>query len=364
MVNSYRYIRLYKIIPMNNNDSNNDSNHSYINKVWITVSIVAFTTVMLLILNATFNVLLLVFAGILIAVFLRGLSGLLQRKTNWNETGCLVLTIFGVLVLMVGFFWLVGAKIQMQVSELTETLPKTIEKARAELSKSPIGEQILERISSEESAMKIQKSAASFFKSTFGVFGDLYVLFFIGIFLTVSPKIYINGIVELVPISGQDKAKHIFKLLGQQLRNWIKGKLLSMFVVFFLTAVSLAILGIPLWLVLALLAGLLSFIPNFGPILALFPAVLVGLMQGPQTALWIIGLYVLIQFIESNFITTLIQQKMVNIPPALTISAQMILGALTGSWGLLLSTPLLVVLIVLIKQLYIQRRSKTNGRTG
>lgn len=129
-----------------------------------------------------------------------------------------------------------------------------------------------------------------------------------------------------------------------------------MFVVFVLTAIGLAILGVPLWLVLALLAGLISFIPNFGPLIALIPAVLVGLMQSPQTALWIIGIYVLIQFIESNFITTIIQQKMIEMPPAIIISAQLILGALTGSWGLILSTPLTVVVIVLTKQLYIEKR--------
>lgn len=313
---------------------------SYTTKVWITVSILAFTVVILLILEATFSVFLLIFAGILIAVFFRGLSGILQRKTKWNEKVCFSLAIVATLVLIAGFFWLVGAKIQMQVAELSDTLPKTIENVTTQLAKSPIGEKVLEKISSKESATKLQGSAATFFKSTFGVFGDLYVVLFIGIFLTVSPKIYINAIVELVPLRGQDEAKEIFKLLGLQLRKWIKGKLLSMFVVFVLTAIGLAILGIPLWLVLALLAGLLSFIPNFGPILALIPAALVGLMQGPQTALWIVGLYILIQFIESNFITTLIQQKMVNIPPALIISAQMILGALTGSWGLVLSTPL------------------------
>lgn len=363
MVNSYIQMQLHRNFTMNSVD-HNESKYSYTNKVWVTVSIVAFTTVILLIVKETFNVLLLIFAGILIAVFLRGLSGLLQRKTKWNESVCLTLAILGVMVLMVGFFWLIGAKIQMQVAELSETLPKTVEKARNEFSKSALGEKVLGRITSEESIMKVQKSAASFFKSTFGVFGDLYVVLFIGIFLTVAPNTYINGVVELVPISGQDKAKHIFKLLGQQLRKWIKGKLLSMFVVFVLTAIGLAILGVPLWLVLALLAGLLSFIPNFGPILALLPAVLVGLMQGPQTALWVTGLYVLIQFIESNFITTLIQQKMVNIPPALIISTQMILGALTGSWGLVLSTPLMVVLILLIKQLYIERRNSSNRLTG
>jgi predicted PurR-regulated permease PerM len=344
------------------NDNNNEL--SYSTKIWINVSIFAFTIVVLLILEATFSVFLLIFAGILIAVFFRGLSGLLQRKTKWNEKVCFSLAILATLVLTTGFFWLVGAKIQMQVAELSDTLPKTIENAKAQLAKSPIGEKILERITSKESATKLQGSAATFFKSTFGVFGDLYVVLFIGIFLTVSPKIYINAVVELVPLRGQDEARQIFKLLGLQLRKWIKGKLLSMFVVFVLTAIGLAILGIPLWLVLALLAGLLSFIPNFGPILALLPAALVGLMQGPQTALWIVGLYILIQFIESNFITTLIQQQMVNIPPALIISAQMILGALTGSWGLVLSTPLTVVIIVLVKQLYIEKRNKRHQLTS
>jgi len=342
----------------------NKNEFSYTTKIWINVSILAFTIVVLLILEATFSVFLLIFSGILIAVFFRGLSGLLQRKTKWNEKVCFSLAILITLFLTAGFFWLVGAKIQMQVAELSDTLPKTIENARAQLAKSPIGEKILERVTSEESATKLQGSATTFFKSTFGVFGDLYVVLFIGIFLTVSPKIYINAVVELIPLSGQDEAKQIFKLLGLQLRKWIKGKLLSMFVVFVLTAIGLAILGIPLWLVLALLAGLLSFIPNFGPILALLPAALVGLMQGPQTALWIVGLYVLIQFIESNFITTLIQQHMVNIPPALIISAQMILGALTGSWGLVLSTPLTVVIIVLVKQLYIERRNKRHQLTS
>lgn len=332
--------------------------YSYIQKVWITTGIVAFAAVSLLLLEATFNVFLLIFAGILIAVFFRGFSGLIQRKTRWNEKICVGISIAGSLALIVGFFWLIGAQVQTQVTELTETLPKTIETVRNRLEGTPLGNEIIDRATSDESIKNVQAFAGGFFRSTFGVFGDLYVLLFIGIFLTVSPRTYINGMVELVPIKGQDKARRIFQNLGEQLRNWLKGTLMSMFVVFVLTAIGLAIIGIPLWLVLALLAGLLSFIPNFGPILGLIPAVLVGFMQSPQTALWIIGLYMLIQFVESNFITTLIQQKMINMPPALIISAQMVLGALTGSWGLILSTPLTVVVMVLVKQLYIEERKQ------
>lgn len=260
------------------------------------------------------------------------------------------------MVLIAGFFLLIGARVQTQIEELSETLPKTIENARDRLEESTVGSKVVNRATSEESTKELQSFAGGFFKSTFGVFGDLYVVLFIGIFLTVAPETYVNGLIQLVPVKGRQKAKEILSAMGAQLRNWIKGTFFSMFIVFVLTAIGLAIMGIPLWLVLALLAGLLCFIPNFGPLIALIPAVLVGLMESPQTALMVIGLYVLIQFVESNFITTLIQQKMVDMPPALIISAQLVLGALAGSWGLVLSTPLTVVLIVLIKELYIKKQ--------
>jgi predicted PurR-regulated permease PerM len=114
----------------------------------------------------------------------------------------------------------------------------------------------------------------------------------------------------------------------------------------------------PLWLVLALLAGFISFIPNFGPLIALIPAVLVGLMEGPQTALMVAGLYILIQVVESNFITPLVQQKLIQLPPALIILSQVIMGVLTGGWGLILATPLMVIVIVLIQELYLNERNQ------
>ena len=336
-----------------NDHQNKEESYSYIKKVWMTTGIVAFTVVSLLLLEATFNVFLLIFAGILIAVFFRGLTGFIQRYTGWHEKLCVGIAVISSLTVIIGFFWLIGAQIQKQVAELIEVLPRTIESARSRLEGTPVGDKIIDRVASDQSVKDLQTFAEGFFRSTFGVFGDLYVVLFIGIFLTVAPATYVDGVVELIPTKRQEKAKRIFRELGEQLRNWLKGTLMSMSVVFVFSAVGLAILGVPLWLVLALLAGLLSFIPNFGPILSLIPAVLVGFMQSPQTALWVIALYMLIQFVESNFITTLIQQRMVNMPPALIISAQMILGALTGSWGLILSTPLTVVVMVLVRQLYL-----------
>jgi predicted PurR-regulated permease PerM len=332
--------------------------YSFPEKVWITTGIVAFVVVLLLLLNKTFSVLLLVLAGSLIAVFFRGLSGLIQRKTKWKEGLCVAISIIATLLIIAGLFWLIGAKVQQQVAELTETLPKTIDNAKAQLSMSSVGKTIVERISSKQAAKEAQIFAGSFFRSTFGVFGDIYVILFIGIFFTVSPQLYTGGIVQLVPPGGREKAKEVLGRLGQQLRNWLKGKMFSMLIVFILSAIGLAIIGIPLWLVLALLAGLLSFIPNFGPLLALIPAVLIGLMESPTTAAIVAGLYILIQFVESNFITTLVQQKLISMPPALIIIAQLLMGALTGGWGLVLATPLTVIVMVLVQELYINKMEK------
>jgi predicted PurR-regulated permease PerM len=81
-------------------------------------------------------------------------------------------------------------------------------------------------------------------------------------------------------------------------------------------------------------------------------------MQSPETAALVVGLYVFIQFVESNFITTLVQQKLLDLPPALIIIAQLLMGALTGGWGLILATPIIVILIVLVQELYIKERDQ------
>jgi predicted PurR-regulated permease PerM len=338
----------------------NDSNLTFQKKVWIVAGIVAFTVILLWILKVTFSVLLLILVGALIAIYFRGLANLICRKTKWKSAICLLISIIGTLFLIAGLFWLVGSKVQQQVNELRETLPKTIENAKAQISQIPLGKQIVEKASSPESMQKAQTIAGKFFQSTFGVFGDLYIVLILGIFFTVSPQLYKEGMVRIVPKKGQKKADEVLDVTKDHLRKWLKGQIFAMFVVFILTAIGLLIIGVPMWLVLALIAGILNFVPNFGPLLAMIPAVLIGLMQSPTTAILVAGLYILVQVLESNFITPTIQKKLLNIPPALIILAQLFMAPLSGGWGLVLATPLLVILIVLTQELYIKRQEASS----
>ncbi|HWI91593.1 MAG TPA: AI-2E family transporter [Flavisolibacter sp.] len=338
----------------------NDKQYSFPQKVWIAGGILALIVVVLLLLRSTFSVLLLILAGSLIAVYFRGLSDLVRRKTKWKEGWCLAISIIGSLLLIILLFWLIGAKVQSQIAELSDTLPKTIDKTKEQLSQSSLGQKIVEKISSVKTQQRAQFIAQTFFKNTFGLLGDIYVVLFIGIFFTASPKLYKEGIVTIVPTQGKQKAVAVLNNIGTSLKKWLKGKLFAMLVVFVLTSIGLVIMGMPMWLTLALIAGLLNFIPNFGPLIALIPAVLVAFLQGPSTAAWVAALYIAVQVAESNFITPMVQQKLINIPPALIIIAQLLMAPLTGGWGLVLATPLMIILIVLVKELYIKKQESSS----
>jgi predicted PurR-regulated permease PerM len=162
----------------------------------------------------------------------------------------------------------------------------------------------------------------------------------------------------LLPYKAEPKAREVLAKAGLTLGNWLKGQLFAMAVVAILTLIALSIIGIPMALALAIIAGLLNFIPNFGPLIAMIPAVLVGLMEGPRTALIVAATYIIIQTIESNFITPTVQNKLINMPPALILIGQLFMGALTGAWGIILATPVVALIIVIIKEVYLKEKKK------
>ena len=336
------------------NVGNNEK--TYARKVWIKGSIYALIVILILLFKATFSVLLLILAGALIAIFFRGFAELICRRTRWRQGTCLAVSVIGTLFLLFGVFWLIGNTIQNQFEQLSTTLPVTIENAKQQLRQTSLGKYLVEEASSPESMNKAQGVAGTLFKSTFGVFGDLYVVLFLGIFFTISPRVYKHGIISMMPPRQQEKAAAVLNVLGEKLRKWLKGQLFSMVIVMVLTSVGLLIMGIPMWLVLAIIAGVLNFIPNFGPLIAMIPAVLVAFLQGPVTAIIVAGLYIVIQVIESNFLTPMVQQRLINLPPALIIKAQLLISPFAGGWGLVLATPLMVIILTLVQELYINPR--------
>ena len=326
-------------------------------KVWITGGIFSLLIVLLLLFKTLFGVILLSLAGILLAVYFRGFASLIQHKLHWPAKLCIFISVLINILLLAGFFWFVGARLQNQIAELSDTLPQTIQHLKEQLNQSVIGTKIISSINSAADSIKIESVAKKFFSGTFGVLSDLYVVLLFAVFFTVNPLLYKKGFVKLLPPKAKDKGDKLLDELNTVLKKWIKAQIIGFFFIAVFTGIGLWILGMPLILTLALIAGILNFIPNFGPLIALIPAILLGLMQSPSTALIVACIYTGVQIIQSAVTQPIIQQKMVSLPPALTIFAQVALGMVAGFWGVLLATPIVVIILKIINRLYIEPQS-------
>ena len=151
--------------------------------------------------------------------------------------------------------------------------------------------------------------------------------------------------------------------LGQTLEKmrsilgfWIVGRLISMCIVGILTTAGLWLLNVPQAIALGVVAGLLTFIPNFGPILAVIPQALLALEVGVNTLAYVVILNVVLQAVESYLVTPVVQRYEVSLPPALTICSQLILGVLLGAIGVIMAAPLTAAILVAVQMLYIHDR--------
>jgi predicted PurR-regulated permease PerM len=337
----------------------NKAELTYIQKVWQTVGIVALLVVTILIVRVAFDILLMVLAGSLIAVYFHGLGDAIQRRTKVQRKAAMLISIISTVILLGALFWFMGTKIQQQVAELSNTLPHTLNTAKAKLSQTAAGQKVLESFSGNNS-QKLTNTVQGFFSTTFGVLGDMYVILFLGIFFTANPSLYKDGILILVPNSKKELGKHIMDRVSLSLKGWLKGTLLSMLLITILIGTALSIVGMPVALILALITGLLEIVPSLGSLIAMIPGVLLALTVSTNMAVLVAIIYIVAQTLVANIITPLIQKKMINLPPALTLISQLIMGTASGALGVILAVPLLAILIVLVDELYVKKIAHNN----
>jgi predicted PurR-regulated permease PerM len=335
-------------------------NASFIKRLLIICAVV--TLIILLIIGTSYiiDILMLAFAAVLIAVFLRGLADLLNERLKISEGKAVLLVSLILVVILAGSIAALAPSVADQVRNLREELPRSAQNVSEYLSRFSWGRAIIEHLPSVEdvinkiNAMSFLSSVGGIFSTTAGMIANFFITILLAIYLAAEPKIYVHGFTKLFPVASRPRIYQVLAQIGDTLRWWLIGKIGSMLVIGILTWIGLSIIGVPLALTLGLIAGLLSFIPNFGPILSAIPAILLAFIDSPVTALYVIGLFIGVQLIESNLVTPWIERQTVELPPALTITSQLILGILIGGLGLVLATPLLAVVMVLIQTLYVE----------
>lgn len=331
-----------------------DSSGSTARRSLIFVGIVALALLLWQIVDA----LLLLFIGVLIAVFLRGCAKLLSAHSPLNvgwSLGIVSLALVGILV--AGGF-LIGPQIAEQYAELAETLPQSIDQLKQNLEQTPVGEFLLEEVQSSQGGPggggQVFSRLTGAASRALGIFTDSLLILFAAIFFAIDPGLYKKGLLLLVPESKVGRVGEALDASGHALWKFLMGKLIAMLFVGVFVTLGLMVLGVPMALGLGVLAGILDFVPFVGPIAAAVPGVLLGLTVGPTQALYAALVYFLAQQIEGNLLSPLVQKAEVSLPPVMVLFSVLAAGLLFGILGMIVATPLFVVVMVLVKMLYVE----------
>lgn len=301
------------------------------------------------------EVLVVAFAGILLASVLRTFVGWIERATHLNARWSYLLMMLVIFGLAAALIVVLGPRILSQGAEIVKVIPQSVHKAQNDLNQYEWGRYLTGAIGRAIDHLDPAVRLSAWADHIGSFIATAVVVLAIGFFAAYDPKLYRNAFLVIIPPSRRGKAAELLDSIGRTLQWWLIGQFVPMAVLGVGTFIGLWWLHVPLAFTLALFTALMLFIPYAGSIAALIPATLVALMQGPWQLLWVLLLYLTVHACEGYLITPLVQRRAVRLAPALTIFLQLLMWKLAGLLGLMIATPLGAAGLVTIKKLYVEQ---------
>ncbi len=305
-------------------------------------------------------VFLLLFAALLVAAVLRTTAWPIRQWLSVSDKTAVLIAGLALLTAIAGLLWLFGAEMAEQIRTLTNSLPSAWETLQQRISDTVLGDQVKEWLGqqSPDAAALLSRVSTTFISIGNALAGAVLALIG-GLYLATQPHLYRTGVLKLIPASKRPLVGEAIDESARALRLWLLGQLVAMVIVGSLTSAGLMLIGVPSAVALGLLAGVGEFVPFVGAIVAAIPALLVALTVGNEAALLTLALYIVLQQLEGNILMPIIQQRTTSLPPALTLFAILLAGVLFGTLGVILATPLTVVVYVMVKRLYVRETLHT-----
>ena len=319
------------------------------------------------------QVLILLFIGVLISLYLRAVAGWLERRLRMPErlafTTSLLLSLAGV----VAIFWILVPPVIEQTQALVKVLPNYITGWEGSI------ERAIDRIPAlreywKPGEHKILIALYTELSNNFATLPtrvlsivegaiSLFSIAVIAIYLSLHPALYREWLIALFPPIHRDLIRDLLGDLGDTLRSYIVGQLLVMAFLAALTAMFLYFLNVPFALTFGIFTGLVAIIPFFGTLLSTtLPALFV--LNGPNggvRAMLVLGVGVVVHLIEGNIVSPYAMSKKVDLPPVLTIMSVLIMGQLLGGIGLVVALPTLAMVMVIVRRILITRIYEGQG---
>lgn len=312
------------------------------------VLIVAAVVLLLLFLWAARDILLVGFGAVLFAVLLDAAAGQLCGRFGLSRRLAL-LAAGAAMALVLGLsFWLVGSEVAAQVSQLGERLPRAIEAIERRLGVN---------LPSDATQMPdgLLGHVAGFGRGLVDAVAALLLAVVGGSFLVSDPQRYRRGLVKLFPRDESARVEDMLDTLATALRRWLMAALVAMVIVGVAAGLACWMIGLPAPLALGLFAGLAQFVPVVGAVLGAVPPLVLALAGGGSVLLWTALAFLLIQQVESNMITPIVEERLVNIPAFVLLLGIMAAGTIFGLGGIVLAAPLTVVAYVAVQKLYVRQ---------
>ncbi len=286
----------------------------------------------------------------------------------------LTIALLVTLLAAVGVGFLIVPPVAQQTQELLQALPAQLATWEQQLltlaDRSPVAREMLAPLKTGESYVgSIMGEIASYFRgwipyifNGFGFIIHAFSVFVMGIYLAARPGIYREGFIAMAPPVHRELVRDILDDLGHTLRSWIVGQILAMVILGAFTFIGLIVLRVPYALAFGVFTGIAAIVPFFGTLVStLLPAIFVLGQGGLGKALLVILLGVVVHLFEGNFVAPMIMERQVHLPPVLTLLSVLVMAHLLDVIGLLVAVPVLAVVMVVGRRLYIDRVLEGRG---
>ena len=310
------------------------------------------------------RIILLVFTAVVLATAFNTIVLRLQR-TGLKRGWAVLLTLGCTVLFFVLFFWLVVPPFIEQFQSLINLLPIGLDRVRLlldDLSRNrpewapeiPDLSNLIQQL--QPLVAQLFGNFYAFFSNSLIALGQVLLVIVLTIMMLIDPQAYRDVFVRLFPSFYRRRVDKILDSCEEALGNWFAGVLINSLFVCTTCGIGLWILGVRLVLAHALLAGLLNFIPNFGPVLSVVFPLTIALLE--ENALGKAGsvliLYVVVQNIESYWLSPTVMARQVSLLPAVTLLAQITFTTFFGPLGLVLALPLAVIAQTWIREVLIE----------
>lgn len=294
--------------------------------------------------------LLIIFAGIVFAALLDGGVRLLGKVLPIGRGWRLLIVVLLTVAFLVGTFYLTGVQVTEQVMQLRSTLESQATRFIGWLSGMGVMPGASDVSGIARQALGSVGKLTGWVSGAVGALTTLFMIMILGLFIAMEPGVYARGATWLVPSDLRAEFARTLDVMGKTLRRLLAGRLLGMLAEGILTWVALMIGGVPMAMIIGVLTGLLAFIPNIGAFVSGALMVAVGFSAGHDTGLWAIGTYLVVQTFDGYVLLPIVAKKTVDLPPALTLGAQILASALFGILGLALADPMTAMLKTMLER--------------